>query len=134
MDQPGTPLDGTDNVHHLQTPGKKGEKRISKEDLAVNTRAPRGGGRDVETESGCVQARAGDINFNPHTHIHTCIILVSSSDCGQCPSKSNQRNQKTAPLALVTNCQPSSTLGTFLKATSSRGHCSHMWHRESMPV
>lgn len=46
---------------------------MSKEYLAVNTRAPRGGGRDVETESGCVQARrAGDINPNPctHTRVH----------------------------------------------------------------
>lgn len=72
-------LDGTDNVHHLQTPGKKREKQISKEYLAVNTKAPRGGGRDVETESGCVQARkAGDINPNPCTHTHMCTILVRS--------------------------------------------------------
>ena len=43
------------------------------------------------------------------THTHTQLWSVLS-DCGQFLNQSNQRSQKTPPLALVTNSQPSSIL------------------------
>ena len=65
-----------------QAPGKKGEKPINKEYLALNTRAAGGGGRDVDRESGSLHARSGDINPKTHTHTHrhthTHTILVGS--------------------------------------------------------
>ena len=110
-------MDSTDNGYQLQAPGKEGEKPINNDDLTLHIGLPE---EVAETWTGkCIRMptckiwRCQSQHTHTHTHTHTRThnlgwLIVPRR---QCLSQSNQRNQKTVPLALIINSQSSSILG-----------------------